>query len=103
MAVTEAIKEALWLRCLFGELSLHQEVTTIYCDSQSAIYLTKDQMYHERTKHIDVKYHFIRDIIADKKVLIQKINTKDNPADMFTKSLPIYKFKQCLNLIGVCS
>ena len=103
MAVTEAIKETLWLRGLFGELSLHQEVTTVYCDSQSAIHLTKDQMYHERTKHIDVKYHFIRDTIAEKKVLIQKINTKDNPADMFTKALPVYKFKQCLDLIGICN
>ena len=101
MAVTEAIKEALWLRGLFGELTLQEGVTTIYCDSQSAIHLTKDQMYHERTKHIDVKYHFIRDIIADKRVLVQKINTKDNAADMFTKALPVYKFKQCLNLIGV--
>ncbi|XP_071932870.1 uncharacterized protein [Coffea arabica] len=61
-------------------------------------------MYHERTKHIDVKYHFIRDIIAEGKVLIQKINTKDNPADIFTKPLPVYKFKQCLHLVGVhCS
>ena len=101
MAVTEAIKETLWLRGLFGELTLQQGVTTIFCDSQSAIHLTKDQMYHERTKHIDVKYHFIRDVIADKKVLVQKINTKDNPADMFTKALPVYKFKQCLDLIGL--
>ncbi|XP_071913996.1 uncharacterized protein [Coffea arabica] len=61
-------------------------------------------MYHERTKHIDVKYHFIRDIIAEGKIHIQKINTKDNPADMFTKPHPVYKFKQCLDLIGVrCS
>ena len=101
MAMTEAIKEVIWLRGLFSELCLHQSVTTIYCDSQSAIHLTKDQMYHERTKHIDVKFHFIRDIIVEGKVLVQKIHTKDNPADMFTKPLPIYKFKQCLDLVGV--
>ena len=103
IAVTEAIKKALWLRGLFGELSLHQEVTTIYCDSQSAIHLTKYQMYHERMKHIDIKYYFIRDTIVENKVLIQKINTKDNPANMFTKTLPVYKFKQCLDLIGIHS
>ena len=101
MAMTETIKKALWLKSLFGELSLHQGVTTIYCDSQSAIHLTKDQMYHERTKHIDVKFHFIRDTIAEGKVLVQKISTKENPADMFTKPLPVYKFKQCLNWVGI--
>ena len=100
MAVTEAIKEALWLKGLFGEFNLHQGVTVIYYDSQSAIHLTKDQMYHERTKHIKIKYHFIRDIIGEGKVLVRKINTKENPADMFTKSLPVYKFKQCLDLVG---
>ena len=102
MAITEAIKEALWLKGLFGELSLHQGVITIYCDSQSAIHLTKDQMYHERTKHIDVKFHFIRDTIAEDKVSIQKIDTRDNPANMFTKPLLVAKFKHCMDLIGNC-
>ena len=59
-------------------------------------------MYHERTKHIDIKYHSIRDIITEGKVLAQKINTKKNPAGMFTKPLPVYKFKQCLDLVGIC-
>ena len=101
MVMTEAIKEALWLKNLFGELSLHQGVTTIYCDSQSTIHLTKNQMYHERTKRIDVKFHFIRDTIAKRKVLVQKISTKENLADMFTKPILIYKFKQCLNWVGI--
>lgn len=101
MAVTEAIKEVLWLKDLFAELSLYQGGITIFCDSQSAIHLTKDQMYHERTKHIDIKYHFIRETIAERKVSVQKINTRDNPADMFTKPLPVSKFKLCLNLIGI--
>ncbi|KAH7550154.1 hypothetical protein JRO89_XS13G0144400 [Xanthoceras sorbifolium] len=64
MAVVEAIKEAIWMRGLFGELSLDHKVIVVHCDSQSAIHLTKDQMFHERTKHIDVKYHFVRDIIS---------------------------------------
>lgn len=100
MAVTEAIKENLWLKGLFAELSLHQGGIIIFCDSQSVIHLSKDQMYHERTKHIDINYHFIRETIAEGKVSVQKINTRDNLADMFTKSLPVSKFKICLNLIG---
>lgn len=101
MAVTEAIKEALWLKGLYAELSLHQCGITIFCNSQSAIHLTNDQMYHERTKHINIKYHFIRQTIAERKVYVQKINTRDNLADMFTKPLPVSKFKLCLNLICI--
>ncbi|KAK1693822.1 hypothetical protein QYE76_010519 [Lolium multiflorum] len=56
---------------------------------QSAIYLTKDQMFHERTKHIDVKYHYVRDIVAQGKLKVCKISTHDNPADMMTKPVPI--------------
>jgi hypothetical protein len=84
---------ALWLKCLFGELSLYKGITIIYCDSQSAIHLTRDQRYYGRMKHIDVKFHFIRDIIDEERVLVQKFNTKDNPVDMLTKPLPVYKFK----------
>jgi len=89
------------LKGLFNELTLHKDVPIIHCDSQSAILLTKDQMYHERTKHIDVKFHFIRETIAEGNVAIRKINSLDNPADMFTKPLPTAKFKHCLDLIGI--
>ena len=85
MAVTETVKEAIQLRCLVEDLGLHQGVTTVFCDSQSAIHLTKHQMYHERTKHIDVRYHFIREIEFIK---VKKIGTVDNPADMMTNPVP---------------
>ncbi|GAA0159880.1 transmembrane signal receptor [Lithospermum erythrorhizon] len=53
MALTEAAKEGIWLRGLFSDLGLHHDQTMVYCDSLSAICLTKDQVHHERTKHID--------------------------------------------------
>ncbi|KAL5757095.1 hypothetical protein ACOSQ2_021841 [Xanthoceras sorbifolium] len=101
MAVVEAIKEAIWMRGLFGELSLDHKVIVVHCDSQSAIHLTKDQMFHERTKHIDVKYHFVRDIISQGDISVKKIGTADNPADMLTKSLSVSKFRHCLDLVGI--
>ena len=58
--------------------------------------LTKDQMYHERTKHIDVRYHFIRGLVADGDVKVCKISTHDNPADMMTKPISVAKFELCL-------
>jgi len=103
MVVIEAVKEAIWLRGLLGEFGLRQGLTTVYCDSQSTIHLTKNQMYHEGTKHIDVRYHFIREIIGQGQIVVKKIGTEDNSADMFTKPLPGLKFKHCLDLIGVCN
>ncbi|KAG8497424.1 hypothetical protein CXB51_008733 [Gossypium anomalum] len=101
MAITEACKEAIWLKGLFSELNEDLQISTVFCDSQNAIFLTKDQMFHEKTKHIDVRYHFVRDIIARGDIVVSKISTHENPADMMTKSLPITKFEHCLDLVGV--
>ena len=75
----------------------------MYCDSQSVIHLTKNQIFHEKTKHIDVRMHFIRDVITQGAIVVKKISTMDNLADMMTKSIPMIKFNQCLNLIGISS
>ncbi|KAG8472363.1 hypothetical protein CXB51_034244 [Gossypium anomalum] len=101
IAITEACKEAIWLKGLFSELNEDLQISTVFCDSQSAVFLTKDQMFHERTKYIDVWYHFVRDIIARGDIVVSKISTHENPADMMTKSLPITKFEHCLDLVGV--
>ncbi|KAL1223477.1 Retrovirus-related Pol polyprotein from transposon TNT 1-94 [Cardamine amara subsp. amara] len=69
---------------------------TVYCDSLSAICLAKDQVHRERTKHIDVRYHFSRN---EKRIQVKKVGTADNPADMFTKPVPQSKFKHCLDLL----
>ncbi|KAG8479138.1 hypothetical protein CXB51_029778 [Gossypium anomalum] len=101
MAITEACKEAIWLKGLFSELNEDLQISTVFCDSQSVIFFTKDQVFHERTKDIDIRYHFVRDIIARGDIVVSKISTHENPADMMTKSLPITKFEHCLDLVGI--
>ncbi|KAG8480092.1 hypothetical protein CXB51_025341 [Gossypium anomalum] len=101
MAITEASKEVIWLKGLFSKLNKDLQISIVFCDNQSAIFLIKDQMFHERTKHIDVRYHFVRDIIAHGDIIMSKISTHENPTDMMTKSLPITKFEYCLDLVGV--
>jgi hypothetical protein len=64
MAINEACKEAIWLKGLYAELCGDDSCIKLFCDSQSAFYLTKDQMFHERIKHIDIKYHYVRDVVA---------------------------------------
>lgn len=59
IVATEAIKEVIWLQVLLTELHLIHSKATIYTDSQSCLHLCKNPVYHERTKQIDVKYHFI--------------------------------------------
>eukprot|EP00253_Pinus_taeda_P020148 PITA_20148 len=69
MAATHASKEAVWLQRLCSSMGLVQGAIRIDSDSQSAIFLAKNPAYHSKTKHIDVQYHFVRDMIEDKKVL----------------------------------
>ena len=101
MALTEAVKEGKWLHGLLDSLGLNAQVPEVHCDNQSAIHLAKNPVYHERTKHIDVRMYFVRESIAEGKVAVQKIATADNPADMMTKPLPTEKFRHCLNWLNV--
>ena len=68
----------------------------MYCDSLSVICLAKDQVH--RTKHIDVRYHFLQD---EKKSQVKKVGTADNSTDMFTKSVTHSKFKYFLDLLNI--
>jgi len=85
---------------LLGELGIRQEQVKLHWDSQNAIMLAKNQVYHARTKHIDAHYHFIREVIEEGGVCIQKIWAAKNPADMLTKAVDSIKLQYCLDLIN---
>ena len=85
MAAIEAVKEPIWLRGLVGDLGLQQKLTTVFCESQSAIDLRKNSQHQERTKRIDVGAHFIRDAISQGAIAVKKIATAENLTDMMTK------------------
>ncbi|KAH9722765.1 Integrase catalytic domain-containing protein [Citrus sinensis] len=101
-AAAEAFKEAIWLRGMINELGYEQSFIAILCDSQSAISLSKNQVHHEKTKHIDIKLHFIRLEVSKGTVKLVKVHTSNNVADMLTKPVPMAKFEHCLNLVGIC-
>jgi uncharacterized protein with PIN domain len=101
IAVCDACKEAVWLKGLYAELSGDTSCIDLFYDSQSAIYLTKDQMFYKRIKHIDVKYHYVREVIAEGRLKVPKISTHDNAADMMTKFVPVAKFELCSSLVGI--
>ena len=89
IVLTHAAKEALWLHTFLSELrGAPNGPMTINCDNQGAIALSKDNKFHAITKHIDICYHFIRECVADSKVLVKYILSKDNVLDVFTKAFP---------------
>jgi hypothetical protein len=92
MASTHASKEVVWLQRLCSGIGLGQQAVRLDCDSQSAIFLAKNPTYHLKTNHIDVQYHFVRDKVEEKKVLLEKVNTLKNVADSLTKFMSTEKF-----------
>ena len=91
MALTECIQEALFLKMLLSDIITIREPIDIYGDNQGAISLVKNPIVSTRSKHIDIKHHFIRDHYVSKKIDVTHIGTSDNVADLFTK--PITKNK----------
>ncbi|KAK2994441.1 hypothetical protein RJ640_001257 [Escallonia rubra] len=88
VAATLTVCHAIWLRSLLKELSFIQdESTQIYVDIKSAIALAKNPVFHDRRKHIDTRYHFIRESIAKKQVQVKFVKSEDQNADIFTKPL----------------
>ena len=86
VAASDASKEAIWLARLVGDLGFH-EVPVLHCDSQSAIALAKNPVFHSKSKHIEVRYHVIRDVLVGKRIELVKVHTDDNPTDALTKSV----------------
>ena len=73
----------------------------LHNDSQSAIFLAKNSAFHSKSKHIRIKYHFIRYLVEDKLVILEKIYGSKNPIDMLTKGVTIEKLKLCAASIGL--
>ena len=102
MAAHAATCEALWIRSLLKELGWEQEnPTVIQDDNTGCIALSKNPGNHGRTKHMDIKYHGLRENVLNKNVELQYCNTKDNVADMMTKGLPEKTFVKHRDSVGL--
>jgi hypothetical protein len=102
MAASQATCEAIWMRkILVGLFGSHLDPTVIYCDNQSCIKLSINPVFHDRSKHIDIRYHHLRDCVQRKIMLLQYIPTEDQDADILTKALTRSKFEYHRDRIGV--
>eukprot|EP00253_Pinus_taeda_P032914 PITA_32914 len=101
-ALTNATCEAIWLRRIIADLEETQSgATCINCDNQSAIKLAHNPVYHARTKHVELQYHFVREKIESNEIGLIFCNTKDNVADIFTKPLGKIKFEFFRSQLGI--
>ena len=96
IALINAVKESVWLRQLLIELKRDQDKIKIYCDNKSTICLSMNPEYHTITKLIDIRYHYIREVINNDQIEINHIATEENTADGLTKGLPNNKHYKCM-------
>ncbi|GKC60900.1 zinc finger, CCHC-type containing protein [Tanacetum coccineum] len=101
MALTVDVKEAIWLRGLLEELGIELNTVAVNYDNQGAIHLSWNHVFHERTKHINVRYHFIREVLEAKTVKVLKVGTEHNVADALTKVVLGLKLQHCLEFLNV--
>ncbi len=83
---------------------MKEEVTKsviLYCDNTSAINISKNPVMHAKTKHIAIKYHYVRELVEDKQVKLEYIHTKEQIADIFTKPLPKDAYEYLRGKLGV--
>ncbi|GJX74919.1 retrovirus-related pol polyprotein from transposon TNT 1-94 [Tanacetum coccineum] len=101
MDIAEASKELVWLKNFLEELDRAQTECVLYCDNQSAIRLAKNLVFHGRTKHIKIRYHYIRELVSEGTLSLKKILGAKNLVDMLIMVVTTEKLKLCATLTGL--
>ena len=96
IALCNATCDAVWLRIILEDIG-HKKMkpNVLKCDNQSSIKLAHNPIYHARTKHIEIRHHFVREKIQSNEIDLIYCNTTNNVADMFTKPLGKKNFEEC--------
>jgi hypothetical protein len=103
-AVANGVAEASWLRQLLHELhSPLQRATLVYCDNVSVVYLSTNPVQHQRTKHVEIDLHFVRERVAAGDVRVLSVPTSLQFADIFTKGLPSSVFLDFRSSLNICT
>ncbi|CAI7898427.1 unnamed protein product, partial [Closterium sp. NIES-54] len=102
-AGTMAAQEARWLTFLLQELGFPQSAPTLWCDNQSTIHISQDPVYHTRTKHIELRHFFIRNLVQQEQLKVEYVASDCNLADLFTKPLGKVPHHRLLGAMGLCA
>ena len=102
MALSQATQEAVWLRRLTEELGqTNQEATIIYEDNQGAICTAQNPVFHRRTKHIHIRYHYVREAVSDNTIKLVYCPTSEMTADLLTKTIPKDQYEYLREKLGL--
>ena len=101
IAASSCCTQLLWMQKLLLDYGIRQEHLTIYYDNTSAINISKNLVQHSRTKQIEIRHHFIRELVEDGTLTLECIHTDNQKADLFTKSLDSKRFEFLRQNIGV--
>ena len=101
MSMSDCCRQLSWIRNLMNEIKLKIEAIALCADNQGAIFLGSHPIQQGRTKHMDIRYHYIRECIDERKVELYYIPTDNQLADIFTKTLPFPRFKMLREKIGL--
>ena len=93
--------QLLWMKKLLQDYGITQDTMCVFCDIISAINLSKNLVQHSKSKHIEIRYHFIQDLVEEKIVCLEFINTNNQKANIFTKPLDGPRFESLHKTIGV--
>ncbi|EOY22138.1 Uncharacterized protein TCM_014347 [Theobroma cacao] len=97
-----AAQECMWLKSLMGDIMCKIDYAVqIKCDNESAIKLASNLIFHERTKHIEVRHHYIREKVLNQEIELKGVSTNDQVADIFTKAFEKPKFEFVRVVLGV--
>jgi hypothetical protein len=101
MSLSDTCRQLLWVKSLMSELGIELSPIPLFGDNQGAIFLASNPVQEKRIKHIDLRYHFIRDVVQNKQVELFFIEGANNPADLFTKNLGRIKFLKFREQLGL--
>lgn len=101
IAAGSCCTQMLWLKQMLKDYGISQGKLTIFCDNTSAISITKNPVLHSKTKHIELRYHFIRDLVEKQILELSFVPTKTQLADLFTKALDTERFQELRNALGI--
>jgi hypothetical protein len=103
IAAGSCCAQLLWMKTMLHDYGVKHDTISLYCDNTSAISISKNPVFHSRTKHIDIKHHFIRDLVEDKIISLDHVPTESQLADIFTKSLDGNRFEELRSKLGLCA
>ena len=101
IAAGSCCTQLLWMKKLLHDYGIPQETMCVFCDNTSAFNVSKNPVQHSKSKHIEIRYHFIRDLVEEKVVRLEFIHTDNQKADIFTKPFDGPRFESLRKTIGV--